>query len=170
MDVYAACGMGRSYVSWSRFGVRRLPGIQDCGLWKELAAAGNSRHLSSHSQAQIEIPVRVLVTDIGNDLVYGRTPEETINAVRNSLDQIRNCFPQSRITATELPLESVNDLGGLRFRITRSLLFAGCRLSLSDVKSLAFELNERLVELCDRYRIPTVKPEPVWYGLDRSMF
>lgn len=167
MDVYAACGMGRSYVSWSGFGIRRLPGIQDCGLWKQLAAVTeNSPEPSSHSQAGIELPVRVLVTDIGNDLVYGRTPEETINAVRNSLDQIRSRFPQSRITVTELPLESVNDLGALRFRITRSLLFAGCRLTLPDVKSLAVELNQRLVELCDRYRIPTVKPQPVWYGLD----
>jgi len=61
----AALGHGRSYGAHSKFVVRTLPGILQSGLW---------RHLESLST----VPTRALVTDIGNDILYGFSAEQTL--------------------------------------------------------------------------------------------
>ena len=59
IELFAAHGHGRSYGLWSRVLMRRLPGIRECGLWESLATrSGEGRPLA-------------LVTDVGNDLLFG---------------------------------------------------------------------------------------------------
>ena len=68
LDVRVSLGMGRSYVDWSGFWLRRLPGIVNCGLWDSLQDSGSK-------------PPLVLITDLGNDIVYGGAGADT---ARNS--------------------------------------------------------------------------------------
>ncbi len=58
-----AMGHGRSYGQRSSVLGRSLPGITQCGLWEAL------RHARG--------PTSALITDIGNDVIYG-VPVETI--------------------------------------------------------------------------------------------
>ena len=50
-------GLGRSYGQRSTVLGRSLPGITECGLWPAL------QHGSG--------PVHALITDVGNDVIYG---------------------------------------------------------------------------------------------------
>ena len=62
-DILVAAGHGRSFGVTSRVAWRRLPSILGCGLWRaidRLNPAGDR-------------PVAAIVTDIGNDLLYGFT-------------------------------------------------------------------------------------------------
>ncbi|MCZ6542107.1 MAG: hypothetical protein O6768_00410, partial [Planctomycetota bacterium] len=58
LEVLIAMGHGRSYGQRSRVLGRSLPGIVDCGLWDALLH-GSGR------------PTYALLTDIGNDVMYG---------------------------------------------------------------------------------------------------
>ena len=59
IEVVAALGHGRSFGLRSRVLARSLPGIVGCGLWAALdGAPARARTLA-------------LVTDVGNDIVYG---------------------------------------------------------------------------------------------------
>jgi hypothetical protein len=58
VEVVAALGHGRSYGSSSRLVVRTLPGILESGLWRQL-------------EWSPQVPTRALVTDVGNDILYG---------------------------------------------------------------------------------------------------
>src|SRR5688572_673653 len=58
VQIVAAFGSGRSYGVHSRVLIRTLPGILESGLW---------RQLEFFSAA----PTRALVTDVGNDILYG---------------------------------------------------------------------------------------------------
>ncbi|MBL8815713.1 MAG: hypothetical protein JNL58_06760 [Planctomyces sp.] len=157
VDLYVACGMGRSYVNWSGFGFRRLPGIQTCGLWEELKAA---------PELSDGVIPRVLITDIGNDLVYGRSPEVTLAAVVECVDRIQAWSPLSDIVVTGLPLESVWTLSSIRFRIARSLLFAGCTLSLKEIQSRAEQTQQLLSEIAGARGLTLASTQREWYGLD----
>ena len=76
VEALAACGHGRSWGAWSRFlYVRHLPGIAGCGLWGEL-------------KARPPLPTLALITDIGNDLVYGARVEEIAGWVEACLDRL----------------------------------------------------------------------------------
>jgi hypothetical protein len=161
LDVFVALGMGRSWVDWSRYFARRLPGISRCGLWQAL----EERHPSVHSAADYRSP-RVLMTDIGNDLVYRRTPEVIAGAVEDCIVRLRNAYPECPVTITELPLSSLRSLTPFRFRAARSILFPGSDLKLCTVIDEAEDLNERIRSLAIRYGAVLVKPRPEWYGFD----
>ncbi len=63
LEVFAAYGRGRSYGRPSQVLRRELSGIVECGLWDAL-------------RTRDPVPTAALVTDIGNDLVYGRSVDE----------------------------------------------------------------------------------------------
>ena len=58
LEVHAALGHGRSYGRTTSLLGRQLPGILECGLWPALERTPG-------------VPTAALVTDIGNDLLYG---------------------------------------------------------------------------------------------------
>src|SRR5438105_2980806 len=66
LEVYAALGHGRSLGQPTRVLGRELPGMLDCRLWSALERAS-------------PLPTAVLLTDIGNDLLY-ETPLATIKS------------------------------------------------------------------------------------------
>jgi hypothetical protein len=62
VELLAALGLGRSYGACSRALVRTLPGILESGLWKKL-------------ESLTAVPTLDLVTDVGNDILYGSSAE-----------------------------------------------------------------------------------------------
>ena len=147
----AALGHGRSYGAPSRFIVRTLPGILKSGLWAEL-------------ERRSQMTTRGLVTDVGNDILYGFSVERTLGWVEEVL--VRLSRVTQDIILTDLPLASVRRLSNLRFLAFRSVFVPSCRLSLSQVIERAEQVNDGLVTLAETYGARLVRLDPAWYGFD----
>ncbi len=151
LDIIAATGHGRSYGQASRIFGRTLPGILQSGLWDALASRPPA-------------PTAVLLTDIGNDVVYGVSAAQIARWVERCLIQLQPVAQQ--ITVTQLPLASLETLGSLRFLAMRTILFPKSRLTLDYALTTARDLNAHVTELAGQYGATIVEPGRHWYGID----
>lgn len=153
LEILAALGHGRSYGMWSRLlGVRQLPGIVDCGLWQDL-------------DRRAPLPTLALVTDVGNDLLYGAGAPQIAGWVGTCLDRLAERGADTVVTL--LPLASLEKVSPVRYHIVRSILFPGRRAASWDAMlDSVRELNERLRELGLAHGARLVEPSPSWYGVD----
>jgi len=152
VEALAACGHGRSYGTWSRFlFVRRLPGIAGCGLWPAL-------------EARPPLPTLALLTDVGNDLVYGADVDAIARWVEVCLDRLAR--QQARVVLTLLPLARLERLAPWEVRLAVSLLFPGRQAPWPALLERARELDERLRRLGEERGALLVEPEASWYGID----
>ena len=146
LDVMAALGHGRSYGKTSRLFWRTLPGITTCRLWEDL----DQRPAAATA---------ALVTDIGNDVLYG-IPVDTILAwVEECLERLAAVSASTIITAP--PMESLHRVGPRRYALMRTILFPNCRIDLGSALQAARELNERITALCAAARRTTRRAESV---------
>ena len=146
VEVLAALGHGRSYGAPSRFLFRTLPGIIKSGLWAEL-------------ERRPPTATRGLVTDVGNDILYGFSIERTLGWVEEVLVRLRRVT--NDIVLTDLPLASIHRLSHLKFLAFRSALVPSCRLSLSQVIDRAERVNEGI--RCARHEIGSARSCLVWF-------
>jgi hypothetical protein len=151
LEVLAALGHGRSYGLRSHVLGRELPGIIRSGLWDALTAGR-------------PVQTAALVTDIGNDLLYGASVASILDWVRESLDRL--AAVEARTVLTLLPLSSVESLSEWRYWLARTCAFPRCRARLDEILIAARELNSGLVQLAADRRIPVVAPRAEWYGFD----
>ena len=153
LEVFAAHGHGRSYGIWSHVGPRALPGILSSRLWDDLAVL-----------SQTADRPRALITDIGNDILYGVESEQIAAWIEVCLKRLTAM--SARIVMTQLPMASVSRLSRSRFLFFRNLFFPGSDLRLEDLASRVTRLNQRIVELGREHEIPTPELRGEWYGLD----
>ena len=151
-QVLAALGHGRSYAQPATFIVRTMPGILECGLWpalERLPRRGSTLH--------------ALLTDVGNDLVYGAESGQIAAWVNACLTRLPE---DARVTLVLPPLASLRTLGPRRFAFFRRLFFPGRRLDLGHLLSEAERLAEGLRDLGRERGAAVVEPQAAWYGLD----
>ena len=151
LEVLAALGHGRSYGLESRVLGRSLPGILQSGLWPALAARQSGE-------------VAALVTDVGNDIVYGARPAAILEWIAECLTRL--AVARARTVITLLPLAGISALPPWRYRLLRTLLFPGCRLSFADALDCAFAVQTGLVALAARFGAVTIEPHTTWYRFD----
>lgn len=151
VEVLAAMGHGRSYGLTTSIPFRTLPSILDCGLW---------RALESHPN----LPTWTILTDVGNDLIYGCRPEQVADWIDEAARRLRE--QSARVVLTGLPLSSVQGISPWRFHAFRSALFPKSTLRLDDAQRYAIELDARVRELAAQQRAEFVAPAADWYGLD----
>jgi len=155
VEALAACGHGRSWGTWSRFlYIRHLPGIARCGLWGEL-------------QGRPPLPTLALVTDIGNDLVYGAPVREIAGWVEACLDRLG---PETEIVMTLLPLARLERLSQPQVRLAAGLLYPGRPAPWPALLDRARDLDERLRRIGGERGARLVEPAAAWYGLDPIHF
>jgi hypothetical protein len=155
VHVYTAHGMGRSYMlERTGFAIGRFPGILHCGIWDALPTVSDA------------VTPYALVTDVGNDLVYGCEPADIVAAAQESVERLRKWNPRCRIVLTRPPVESVHGLSRLRFLMFRSVLFPFSRLTLDIIRQKTLELDERLALLAEQEAVHIVRPNLEWYGVD----
>jgi hypothetical protein len=147
----AAIGHGRSYGQDSTVFGRKISGIFPCALWQDL-------------QKRPALPTSALVTDIGNDLLYGVPPEQVLEWVARCLDRLTQVGATTLVT--ELPVASIERLSEARFRFFRRLFFPQSKLTYADAQNLIMELNRELAALCRARKIPIIPVSGAWYGLD----
>jgi hypothetical protein len=151
VEIMAAIGHGRSYGRDSRVLGRKIPGIFPCALWKDL-------------QNRPPLPTAALVTDVGNDLGYGVDVAELVSWVDGCLTHLDRAHATTIIT--ELPLARLERLSERQFLFFRTLFFPKSRLTYADIRSRASELNDSLLTLGERRKIPVIPVSDAWYGLD----
>jgi hypothetical protein len=151
LDIVAATGHGRSYGMSSCVLGRTLPGILQSGLWDALAQRNPA-------------PTATLLTDIGNDILYGASAKQITDWVERCLMKL--CPISERIAITQLPITSLADLGSARFIMMRTILFPKSRLTLNDALATARTLNGNVVELATRFDVSIIEPKRSWYGFD----
>ena len=107
---------------------------------------------------------RGLVTDVGNDILYGFTVERILGWVEQVLIRIGRVTQD--IVLTDLPLASIYRLSHSRFLMFRSIFVPSCRLTLGQVIERAEGLNEELIKLSAAYNAKLIRLDPSWYGFD----
>lgn len=152
INLNVCLGMGRSWIGHSRFGFRVLPGITQCALWNNLPETSATPF--------------VLMTDVGNDIVYGHDVQRIADTVQLCIDRLRTWNANVRIVLTQLPMASLNSVGRIRFEVARRILFPTLRLTYSRMKSDALELSDRISRIAASNGLPLIIPEADWYGLD----
>lgn len=155
VEVMTALGYGRSYGMPSTVGVRTLPGILECGLWPALATSPSAR-------------TRGLVTDVGNDVLYGVEPGTILTWVEQAVDRLLAITDD--VVLTDLPTANSHELSEARFTFFRTILYPSCRLTLDEVVARAEEVNEGLRDLARSRPVRFSKLNPGWYGLDPIHF
>jgi len=152
VDLVVAAGHGRSYGVNSRVAMRRLPSILGSGLWRALERdEGGARPVA-------------LLTDIGNDLLYGFPARLVADWVGECLRRLSELGVRTAIT--RLPLASVAAVGPARYRAFRALFVPGCTLSLVAVKEATADLDARIAELAAEHAVTLIDQPGGWYGLD----
>jgi hypothetical protein len=151
LDVLTSIGHGRSYGLQSRVLWRELPAILQCELWPEL-------------KSRDPAPTAALITDIGNDIGYGASPDMITRWVEACLRQLREVAERTIVTA--LPMESLERLGKLRFHLMRAILFPRSALNWETALERARAVNEAVRSLALSHNACFVHPQGEWYGLD----
>jgi hypothetical protein len=151
VEVVAALGHGRSYGANSTVVIRTLPGILQSGLWRKL-------------ESLPAVPTRGLITDVGNDIIYGYSAEQTLAWVDEALSRLQS-FTRD-IVLTDLPLTTIRRLSQAKYVALRSVMAPACRLSLGQVVERAELVNAGLVRLAAARGVRFVHLSPDWYGFD----
>ena len=153
LELFAAHGHGRSFGMWTRIGPRELPGIVQCRLWHDLAKMPPSDN----------VPL-ALITDIGNDILYGADPQQIAEWIETCLQRLREL--KANIVLTQLPVASALTLSPARFQFFRRAFFPGSRLNLEVVVDRAKQLNQLVLKLGRKFDVPTPELRGEWYGVD----
>jgi hypothetical protein len=151
IEILAALGHGRSYGTSSSVLFRELPGIDACGLWTALEAARPSRTLA-------------LLTDLGNDIAYGREVDEIAAWIERCLARL--AAAGARTALVRMPVEVVEEIGELRFRVAKGVIFPGRRIDLATVRTRVRALDERVLALARERSLTMVEQPPSWFGFD----
>jgi hypothetical protein len=151
VEVLAALGHGRSYGSESRVLVRTLPGILQSGLWAELDRLPPA-------------PTLGLITDVGNDILYGATAPRILSWVAECAERLQRHTRE--VVLTDLPLASVRRLSPARFVLFRTILFPRSRLTLAETIDIAEAVVAGIEALAVERHLRFFRLRSDWYGFD----
>jgi len=152
LEIFAAHGHGRSFCHWSYVLHRGLPPVPGCGIWESLRERPPVQQTWG------------LVTDVGNDLIYGRTVEDVLQNVDAVLQRLAEL--QAAITFVRLPLERILMLSEFRYRVVKQMLFPGPTVPWNVISQRVIELDERVAALASSLNARVLTPRVSWYGVD----
>lgn len=151
VDLFVAAGHGRGYGVNTRVGVRRLPSILASGLWR---AAERERVMAPAA----------LITDVGNELLYGLGVAAVAALVREAAGRLAD--RGATLAITGLPVASLARVGAVRYRLMRTVYVPGCLLSLDGIKEAAAWLDDELRAVAAATGAVFVEQPGAWYGFD----
>jgi hypothetical protein len=150
-DLFVAAGHGRGYGVNTRVAARRLPSILRSGLWRGLDRHGGEAPLA-------------LVTDVGNELLYGARAVLVASWVRETVWRLAD--RGATIAITRLPMAGIAEVGPVRYRALRTFFVPGCRLSLAGLKEAATRLDADLQTIAGDFGAQIIEQPAHWYGFD----
>jgi hypothetical protein len=151
VEVIAALGHGRSFGSESRVIARTIPGILESGLWDQLESLPPA-------------PTRAIVSDVGNDILYGFTHTQILTWVHEVVHRLARFSDD--IVLAGLPRVGAGDISHAKFLFFRSILFPRCRLSFAEVAETAQRVNDGVAALAAARGLRFVPLKEEWYSVD----
>jgi hypothetical protein len=151
VEILVALGLGRSYGAPSRLLIRTLPGILQSGVWQHLDGCPHR-------------PTRALVTDVGNDILYGAAPAQILAWVEECVARLQR--HTNDIVLTDLPMNGIRALSRSKFLLFRTILVPQCRLSFSQVVDRSEQVTVGLEALALERGLGFLRLRPEWYGFD----
>jgi len=151
-ELFAIHGHGRSFCQWSYVLNRGLPPVLECGLWQAL------------KQRPAAAQTWGLVTDTGNDLIYGRSVDDLITNVTTAFQRLHELG--AVITYVGLPVERIMMLSDLSYRIAKKMLFPGPTVPWKTMSARVLEFDERVRQVASQYATTILIPRLPWYGID----
>lgn len=150
VDLVFACGHGRSFVKTSRVLGWQLPGLIDAAWYERLRQYPAQRTFA-------------MITDVGNDLFYRRTPEEILSSVERCIYRLGTIDHGVLIGP---PMDRLRQLRPSEFAKLRSMFFPRSSLQLSEAMQGAERIAEGLEAIAANLGFSHVKPDLQWYGWD----
>jgi hypothetical protein len=151
IEAIIAGGHGRSYGRATSVLGRALPGIGQAGLWKAL-------------ETRPSYGTSAVLTDVGNDLLYGSEPELVAQWVDVCIARLTDAADTTLVCG--MPLVNITSLSPRRFLAYRALFFPRCRLTLSEIAARATDLQARLQRSAVERGATWLEPAAAWYGRD----
>ncbi len=151
VEILVALGLGRSYGEPSRLLIRTLPGILQSGVWQHLDGCPPR-------------PTRALVTDVGNDILYGAAPAQILAWVEECVVRLQR--HTNDIVLTDLPMNGIRALSRSKFLLFRTILVPQCRLTFSQVVERCEQVTAGLEALAFERGLHFLRLKPEWYGFD----
>ena len=151
LEMIFVLGHGRSYGSSSSVLGRQLPAILHCRMWKELSR-------------RPPLPTTAFLTDVGNDLLYMRTPVTVSAWVETALARLTSNDASTYIST--LPAESVSRLHPAVFYLFRSSLFPKSKLTFDAAQQRIAETNEFISRAAEKHGATMFRHAPECYGID----
>ncbi|MDJ0835609.1 MAG: hypothetical protein QNK37_03780 [Acidobacteriota bacterium] len=152
MEVYIASGPGRSYLTRGGNVLVQYEGHVRGSLL---------RKLERNKPEQLT----VVLTDIGNDLIYGASSETLLAQLERILVRLKAL--NARVVVTQIPLESLLKLSKGLYYMIRSIYYFRCRIPYDPMMAMAGELHRGLTTLCREHRAALVDSQASWYSFDR---
>jgi len=103
----------------------------------------------AHNKSESGCQVVALVTDIGNDIMYGVSAEQVIETVQQVFDKLQSL--NAEIFYTTLPVAFEKGIHPIWFYILRSVLLPFSRVSYSEATAGIVEVNRFLKERAGSY-------------------
>ena len=151
VEIIGSWGHGRSYGVPSSLLYRTLRGIVHSKLWRVLE----------------DLPPRptyACLTDVGNDIAFGHTPDEILGWLTTVFERLDRLGAHTLVTG--LPLERLRDQSAVNFCVFRMLYFPQYPLRQADILAKVEEVHARVEELTARFGFTFVPKERHWYGYD----
>jgi len=148
-----AMGPGRGYVSRGGILNAIYSPILNCGI---LEAARNKK-----IKDQLVV---ALITDIGNDIMYGVSSEKIINGLQyllNSLGEFK-----TNIFITSIPVDLENDISELHFHIIRQIYFPKSPVKYSQTSNNIKAINKFILQSSNK-KITVINDMKQFCGIDK---
>jgi len=130
VEVLAAVGPGRAYCVEGGFLHVRYPTLACSEVIDVVRARAPGARIA------------VLVTDIGNDLLYGVPAERVIETLDRLLDDLVGLG--ARVVVSTIHVDVAQDVSPLRFRLLRALFFATSALGYDEAADAVRRINQFL--------------------------
>lgn len=151
VEIVGAWGHGRSFGTPSSLLFRTLRGIVHSKVWDVLDELPDR-------------PTYAMVTDVGNDIAFGHSPDEILGWVRTVLERLERLG--ARTVVTGLPILRLEDQSRWNFQLFRVLFFPQYPLRQPDILAKVEEVMGRLEEMVDEFGASFVPLRREWYSVD----
>ena len=148
-----AMGPGRGYLSQGGILNTTYPPIIDCGILESI------QKIRKPNQQII-----ALITDIGNDIMYGIHSEKIIEGLQSILDTLGEVT--KNIFITPIPINLKNDIGEFYFRVLRCIFFPKSSIKYSQTLESIKIINQFILHSSNK-KITIINGMEQFSGLDK---
>ena len=128
-----AMGPGRGYIRQGGICNAVYPPILNCNILK-----------AAHKKRKNNQQIVALITDIGNDIMYGVSTEEIIGGLKSLFRDLSEL--EANIFITSIPIDLKKDVGEFYFRILRQVFFRNSLVEYHQASEAVQMVNKFILQ------------------------